>query len=58
MAPKIETANVQEPSVEQDVEATLREVRAFLEDPVALLERALSLLTRRGASEPPALSTP
>ncbi|HEY8865007.1 MAG TPA: hypothetical protein VIO37_12715 [Candidatus Dormibacteraeota bacterium] len=49
MTPEIETA--EEPSVEKDVEATLREVRAFLDDPVALLERALQLLVRRAALE-------
>lgn len=49
MAPEIET--VEEPSVEEDVEATLREVRAFLDDPIALLERAAELLrrSRKGA---------
>ena len=46
MAPETDTASVEEPSVEEDIEATLRDVRAFLDDPVALLERALSLVTR------------
>ncbi|HEV2033391.1 MAG TPA: hypothetical protein VGU71_04210 [Candidatus Dormibacteraeota bacterium] len=44
MTPEIETASAEEPSVTQDVEATLRDVRAFLNDPVALIERALDVL--------------
>lgn len=35
-----------------DVEQTLREVRAFLDDPTALLERAITLLRERSASGP------
>lgn len=53
MAPEIEPRAVQEPSVEEDVEATLREVRAFIDDPIALLDRALDLLRRRGAGDAP-----
>jgi len=48
MAPKIETATTEDRSVEEDVEATLRDVRAFLNDPVALLERAVFLLSLSG----------
>jgi hypothetical protein len=47
MAPEIETKSAAEPPVEEDVEATLRDVRAFLDDPVALLERAADILRRR-----------
>jgi hypothetical protein len=49
MALKTETMSVEESSVEEVVEATLRDVRAFLDDPVALLERAAELM-RRGAT--------
>ncbi|HEY6115091.1 MAG TPA: hypothetical protein VI172_03950 [Candidatus Dormibacteraeota bacterium] len=34
---------------EDEVEATFREVRAFMDDPVALLERAVFLLRRAKA---------
>lgn len=43
MEPETQTTCAQEPSVEE-VEATLRDVRAFLDNPVALLERTLELL--------------
>jgi len=49
MEPEIDPARVDEPSAENDVEATLREVRAFLDNPVALLERAVALLSERAA---------
>lgn len=32
-----------------EIEATLREVRTFMDDPVALLERALMLVKRAAA---------
>jgi hypothetical protein len=38
------TTKIAEPTVEDDVEATLRDVRALLDDPVALLERALEMI--------------
>jgi hypothetical protein len=50
MAREIETANVEELSVDKEVEATLRDVRAFLDDPVAVLERALELVRERSTA--------
>ena len=37
---------VDEPTDQDDLEATLRDVRAFLDDPLALLERAADLVRR------------
>ena len=45
MPPKNETADAA-PPVADDLEALLRDVRAFLDDPLALLERAADLVRR------------
>lgn len=44
MDPETDTPTV---THDPDIEATLRDVAAFLNDPVALLERALEVLRRR-----------
>jgi hypothetical protein len=44
MDPETETANE---DMTLEIVDTLREVRAFLDDPLALLERAVAVLRRR-----------
>jgi hypothetical protein len=54
VTPEIETQTVETPTVEEDIEAMLRDVRAFLDDPVALVEHALEVMRRQFAlSQPP-----
>jgi hypothetical protein len=46
MAPKIENRTETAELPQEELEVLLREVRAFLDDPIALMRRATELLRR------------